>query len=94
MTFGPRTFVVRLADDAMAPAFERGDFVYVDPDVPMAPGDFVAVIQDSTTTVRQLKDMDRQPVLWTLNPERPDCVVHAGNETLIRGVVVFYGNTV
>lgn len=78
----------------MAPAFEHGDFAYVDPDLPMAPGDFVAVLRDGTTTVRQLRDTDGRRVLWALNPEQMDCVVDASNRRLIRGVVVFRGNVV
>ena len=42
MDFGPNTFVVRLADGGgMAPAFQTGDFVYVDPDDLAEPGRFV-----------------------------------------------------
>jgi len=53
--FGRETFIVRIAEDAMAPCVRPGDYVWVDPDQP---------------------------------------AVDASNETGIRSVVVFVGNTV
>ena len=87
--------MVRLADDAMAPVFREGDFVFVDPDVPMQPGDFVAVGREgSTTEVRQLVEEQGKRVLRTLNRGDTHCVVTADNETMIRGVAVFWGRKV
>lgn len=42
MNYGRETFVVRIADDAMAPLLPRDHWVWVDPDEPMAPGMLVA----------------------------------------------------
>ena len=64
-----RTFIVRVAEDAMAPRVRAGDYVWVDPDEPASDGRFVAVRDPART-------------------------VDVGNETDIRGVVVFVGNTV
>ena len=94
MDFGSDTFIARLANDSMEPAFSRGDFIYVDPDVPMRPGDFVAVRRGDTTTARQLKDEEGRLVLRTLSPDKQDCLVSAANETTILGVVVFWGRKV
>ena len=92
--FGPRGFVVRVPDDAMRPAFRAGDFAYVDPDVPVAPGAFVCVRRDKTTTVRLYAEERGRRVLRTLEPDRVECEVKADNETMIRGVVVFVGRRV
>ena len=41
--FGSETFIVRVAEDAMAPRVRVGDYVWVDPDEPAAHSRFVAV---------------------------------------------------
>ena len=41
--FGRETFIVRVAEDAMAPRVRAGDYVWVDPDEPAADGRLVAV---------------------------------------------------
>ena len=41
--FGRRTFIVRVAEDAMAPRVHVGDYVWIDPDEPAADGHLVAV---------------------------------------------------
>ena len=94
---GPRGFIVRVPDDAMRPAFRAGDFAYVDPDVPVAPGAFVCVRRDKTTTVRLYAEERGRRVLRTLEPDRVEGTVDAGNAdggTTIRGVVVFVGRRV
>ena len=62
--FGRETFIVRVAEDAMAPRVRAGDYVWIDPDEPAADG------------------------------RCPERTVDPGNETDIRGVVVFVGNEV
>jgi len=91
--FGPDTFVVRFCDEGMQPAFQRGDFLYVDPDVPAEDGRYVAIKRETGTTVRLYREDDGRRELRTLNPDRVDCVVDASNETMISGVVVFAGRT-
>ena len=95
--FGPETFIVRIAEDAMAPRVRAGDYVWIDPDEPMADGRFVAV-RDSArggeTVVRLLVECDGRRTLRALDERCPERTVDAGNETDIRGVVVFVGNTV
>ena len=41
--FGRETFIVRIAEDAMAPRGRAGDYVWVDPDEPAADGRLVTV---------------------------------------------------
>ena len=83
--FGRETFIVRVAEGAMAPRVRAGDYVWVDPDEPAADGRFVAVRDPERGGRRSLRALDARC------PER---TVDAGNETDIRGVVVFVGNTV
>ena len=71
--FGRETFIVRVAEDAMAPRVRAGDYVWIDPDEPAADG---------------------RRTLRALDERCPERTVDAGNETDIRGVVVFVGNEV
>ena len=81
--------MVRVPDDAMRPAFRAGDFAYVDPDVPVAPGAFVCVRLDrATTTVRLYAEERGRRLLRTLEPDRVERAVDADDGTTIRGVVV------
>jgi len=95
--FGPETFIVRIAEDAMAPRVRVGDYVWVDPDEPMVDGSLVAVRdpgRGGETVVRLLVERDGRRTLRALDERCPERTVDAGNETDIRGVVVFVGNTV
>ena len=95
--FGPETFIVRIADDAMAPRVRAGDYVWIDPDEPAVDGRFVAVRdpgRGGETVVRLLVERDGRRILRALDERCPERTVDAGNETDIRGVVVFVGNTV
>ena len=95
--FGRETFIVRVAEDAMAPRVQAGDYVWIDPDEPAVDGRFVAVRdpgRGGETVVRLLVERDGRRVLRALDERCPERTVDAGNETDIRGVVVFVGNTV
>ena len=95
--FGRETFIVRVAEDAMAPRVRVGDYVWIDPDEPAVPGRFVAVRdpgRSGETVVRLLVERDGRRILHAFDERCPERIVDAGNETDIRGVVVFVGNTV
>ena len=96
--FGRETFIVRIADDAMAPRVRAGDYVWIDPDEPAGDGRLVAVRcpgRGGETVVRLLLvERDGRRTLRALDARIPERTVDAGNETDIRGVVVFVGNTV
>ena len=95
--FGRDTFIVRIAEDAMAPRVREGDYVWIDPDEPAADGRFVAVrdpARGGETVVRLLIERDGRRILRAFDERCPERTVDAGNETDIRGVVVFVGNTV
>ena len=86
--------MVRVPDDAMRPAFRAGDFAYVDPDVPVAPGAFVCVRLDrATTTVRLYAEERGRRLPRALEPDRVERAVDADGGT-IRGVVVSLGRRV
>ena len=90
--YGPDTFVIRMADDSMAPRIRRGDFVYVDPDQSAVPGRFVALRgPGGERTVRRCVEEDGRRVLRALAPGWPESVLDAEVGTLIEGVVVFAG---
>ena len=81
----------------MAPRACEGDYVWIDPDEPAADGRFVAVRdpgRGGETVVRLLVERDGRRILRALDGRYPERTVDAGNETDIRGVVVFVGNTV
>ena len=95
--FGRETFVVRVAEDAMAPRVRAGDYIWIDPDEPAADGRLVAVrdpARGGETVVRLLVERDGRRTLRALDGRFPERTVDAGNETDIRGVVVFVGNEV
>ena len=59
--FGRETFIVRVAEDAMAPRVRAGDYVWVDPDEPAADGRLLAVRdpgRGGETVVRLLLERD------------------------------------
>ncbi len=94
---GPETYIVRSADDAMALRARAGDYVWIDPDVPLADGGLVAVRdpdRGAETVVRRFVEHNGRRTLHTLDARRPARIIDAGNETDIRGVVVCVGNTV
>ena len=81
----------------MAPRVRGGDYVRVDPDEPAADGRLVAVRdpgRGGETVVRLLVERDGRRTLRALDERCPERTVDAGNETDIRGVVVFVGHTV
>ena len=92
--FGSETFIVHIAEDAMAPRVRAGDYVWVDPDEPAAHGSVVAFRdpgRGGDTVVRLLIKRDGRRILRALVERCPERAVDAGNETEIRGVVMFVG---
>ena len=94
--YGPDTFVVRVEDNAMAPAFRFGDYVWVDPDEPAVEGRFAGVRDPRAgkTVIRRIGRADGRLVLRKFNPPRVERVLVGDEETQIEGAVVFVGNGV
>ena len=73
--FGPETFIVRVAEDAMAPRVRAGDYIWIDPDEPAVDGHFVAVRdpgRGGETVVRLLVERDGRRILRALDERCPE----------------------
>ena len=94
MNFGPETFLVRIADDAMAPLLPRDHWVWVDPDEPAADGRYVAVRDPETGAARVwlYRVVDGRRILRASDPDVADRELTRDNETDLLGTVVFHGN--
>ena len=71
--FGSETFIVRIAEDAMAPRVRDGDYVWIDPDEPAVDRRFVAVrdpARGGETVVRQLVERDGRRILRAFDERR------------------------
>jgi phage repressor protein C with HTH and peptisase S24 domain len=87
---GVRTFAIQVKDDSMEPLFSEGEVVFVNPDLPTEPGQYVLVDSEDGrpegALLRQLKEIDGQTTLHPLNR------LHKGlpvtNEQRILGLVV------
>ena len=80
--FGRETFIVRIADDAMAPRVRADDCVRIDPDVPAVHGSLVAVrdpARGGETVVRRLVEHDGRRTVCALDERCPERTVDAGN---------------
>jgi len=89
---GPDTFVLRVRGESMAPRFEDGDLIYVDPGVDARSGSFV-VVRDGAgeATFKQLVEEDGRRYLRAANPDWPHPIVEARPDAAVCGVVVFRG---
>ena len=80
-----------------APTCSTGDYIWIDPDEPAVDGRLVAVRdpdRGGETVVRRLVECEGRRTLHALDARCPERTIDADNETDIRGVVVFVGNTV
>lgn len=80
-------FAFVLADDSMAPWFNNGECVTVDPRQPIRPGDYVVAVIAGVPLFRRLHlvglDDDNSPILqlrpvnasWPTLPVGPDCLI-------------------
>ena len=93
MAAGGETFAVRMRDHSMAPRFNAGEWLFVDPDEPAVPGRFVAIEDPAGggRTVREMAMVGGRRVLRALDADWPEIVVNGDNETMILGTVVFWG---
>ena len=92
--YGSETFYLRMDDASMAPRFEAGVWLYVDPDEPAEAGRYVG-IEDPRTgmrTARLMVEEGGRRVLRALDDGWPEIVLDHDNETMILGTVVFGGS--
>ena len=93
---GPHAFGLRIEGDSMAPEFKAGDYVIVDPDAPVRPGDIVVAKLDreNAATLKKYRsrgeDAAGYPVfeLVPLNDDYPTLTVDSTNPGRLIGPVV------
>lgn len=92
---GPRTFVLRVRGISMfdpggEQSFAEGDFIYVDPDVPVEPMKLVvAQFEGSHEAVfRQLIVDGNRMFLKALNPSWPNAIEPVPDDSSVIGVVI------
>lgn len=76
---GKRTFALQVKDDSMQPLFSEGEIIFVNPDLPNEPGQYVVVGSEDGrpegTLLRQLKEIGWQAILHPLNRRYEDLPV-------------------
>jgi SOS-response transcriptional repressor LexA len=93
---GPHAFGLRVEGESMLPEFRPGDYVIVDPDAPVRPGDMVVakLERDNAATLKKYRsrgvDAEDQPVfeLVPLNDDYPTVTVSGANPGRLVGPVV------
>ena len=89
-------FVLRVRGQSMAPKFQDGDLIFVDPQVAPSDGKYVVVrLEDSQeATFKQLIVEGGRQYLQALNPDWPNRIIEVDANATICGVVVFKGELV
>jgi SOS-response transcriptional repressor LexA len=76
---GKRTFAMQVRDNSMQPLFSEGEIIFVNPDLPSEPGQYVVVESEDGrpegALLRQLKDIGGQAFLHPLNRRYEDIPV-------------------
>jgi SOS-response transcriptional repressor LexA len=87
---GRRTFAVQVRDNSMHPLFSEGEIIFVNPDLPSEPGDYVVAesrdVGPDGALLRQLKDIGGQAILHPLNRRYEDLPVAKRHRLLGRVV--------
>lgn len=80
------SFALRVLGDDMAPAFNDGEIIIVEPDGALRDGSYVVAQVDGEWTFRQLRRSARG---WSLHALKPGLPVHDGVDlAAVRGVVI------
>lgn len=76
---GKRTFAMQVRDNSMQPLFSKDEIIFVDPDFPAAPDDYVVVGHEgdgcAEALIRQFKEIAGEAVLHPLNRTYEDIPV-------------------
>jgi phage repressor protein C with HTH and peptisase S24 domain len=76
---GKRTFALEVRDNSMQPLFSEGETLFVDPDLPGEPNQYVVIENEDGrpehALVQQLKNIGGQAILHPLNRRYPDLPV-------------------
>ena len=87
---GPNTFALRVEGISMAPKYQEGDIIYVDPDRAATNGkDIVMRLDDrNEVTFKRLVIEDQRSCLKPLNPHWPEQIIQVPDDARIVGVVL------
>lgn len=87
---GTRTFAMQVKDNSMQPLFSEGEVIFVNPDLPSEPGQYVLVDSEEGrpegALLRQLKEIGGQTILHPLNQRYNDLPVTSQQRILGRVV--------
>jgi SOS-response transcriptional repressor LexA len=87
---GARTFALKVLDDSMEPLFNKGEMIFVNPDLACKPGDYVIANRQhpsmASTILRQVKTLGDQYMLHPLNRKYDDLPLT--KQDVVRGKVV------
>jgi SOS-response transcriptional repressor LexA len=87
---GTRTFAMQVKDNSMQPLFSEGEVIFVNPDLPSEPGQYVLVDSEEGrpegALLRQLKEIGGQTILHPFNQRYNDLPVTSQQRILGRVV--------
>jgi SOS-response transcriptional repressor LexA len=87
---GIRTFAMQVRDNSMQPLFSEGEVIFVNPDLPSEPGQYVLVDSEEGRSegalLRQLKEIGGQTIFHPLNQRYNDLPVTSQQRILGRVV--------
>ena len=86
---GAESFALRVLGDEMAPEFNAGEIIIVEPDGDLKDGRFVLAQLDGEWIFRQLRRRGDGWVLLALNPARPELAdLPLPDLAAVRGVII------
>lgn len=88
-----RAFVLKIQGESMAPRFNEGEHIYVDPEAQPENGSFVvARLEDENqATFKQLIIDGNKKYLKALNPDWPNKFIEINGNCTIIGKVIYFG---
>lgn len=91
---GSRTFALRVVGDSMAPDYQEGWHIFVDPDIQARHNDDV-IVRDETgnATFKRLQITQEGQFLLALNTDYPNRIINVPKGSTICGVVIYSGKS-
>lgn len=85
-----KTYALRIRGESMAPRFQPGEIIMVDPEVPADNGRFVIAKKTNSNeaTFKQLVVEGNESYLKAINPQWPEPIIRLTEEWIICGVVI------
>jgi len=87
-----KTFALLVVGDSMAPEYQEGWHIFVDPEVQARHNDDV-IVRDETgnATFKRLQITSEGKFLLALNPDYPNRIIKVPKESTICGVIIYSG---